>query len=111
LFSQSTEPPATSDQLRAIAHLQRQAVIKILAGQDGPTDVSVLALYVAADERGLPLDAISETEREQMHILLHHVLLPRLADADLLRYDYEEGTVAPTANTSDAAELIQYLNW
>lgn len=89
---------------------RRRFLVDVLAGRQAPIDLVVLARAVAMR---LP-DRLSDGDGEEsvtpdldsIATSFHHVDLPRLADADVVDYDPEEGTVTP--RRTDA--LVPYLD-
>lgn len=76
--------------LESIANDQRRAVLAVLQSRDGTVSLSDLAPSVTARTcESAPKAAVDEVS-----VGLHHVALPALEDAGLVRYDGDEGTVA-----------------
>jgi DNA-binding transcriptional ArsR family regulator len=80
---------------RALANHERRRVLRYLVERGSATveDLATLLVGWEATEDG-------ETRRPAAHrratVRLSHVHLPHLADAELVAYDREAGTVSPT---------------
>lgn len=79
------------DVFRALADERRRRVLDVLADRDEPVDVATLAAAVreAAGEEPAP-------DPERLRIDLAHHQIPVLAEAGLVDWDVDEGTVAAT---------------
>jgi len=71
-----------------------------------PVDLPELATQVVAMEADVDPDAVTETERARTASKLHHVHLPRLADAGFVEYDPDANVAVPGARTDRFAELL-----
>lgn len=78
----------------AITDRTRRAVVSTLRDRADPIDVADLAAVVtgATEERAVAEGDIEDCE--STHLELVHAHLPRLADADLVEWDREAGTVS-----------------
>ncbi|MBX0294605.1 DUF7344 domain-containing protein [Haloarcula nitratireducens] len=68
-----------------LASDRRRVLLDALKETTVPTALSSLATEVAAREEGV--DAGDDEAVERVAVTLHHNHLPRMEDADLLRYD------------------------
>jgi len=86
--------------LRAIASERRRITLSVLADASTPIDARTVARRVADREEtgGVTTDRI-----EEIHVSLHHIHLPALADVGLAAYDAERGIV------DDAVEDVESL--
>jgi Fe2+ or Zn2+ uptake regulation protein len=91
--SPPTETRAT-DYYRLRSNRQRRATLEVLT--EGTRSLSIDELAEAVAER-----TPAETTVDQVKIRLHHANLPLLADAGVVDYDREEGTVTVTEPVSD----------
>ncbi|MFW6317061.1 MAG: DUF7344 domain-containing protein [Halorubrum sp.] len=78
----------------ALADGRRRTVLDALSHQLGRIHVETLARELEARERGVAESEVSEAGVERVLTRLRHVHLPRLAEAALIEYDSEAGTVA-----------------
>lgn len=81
---------AWDEALACLADDRRRTALVALAEADGPMTQSHLAREIAARA---PDCSRSPNDVEDVEVSLHHRHLPRLADADLVTYDPEGGTV------------------
>lgn len=72
---------------------RQQHALRYLESFDYPVELRTLSTHVAATERGVPVEAVSDTERERVAIRLHHVDIPRLASDGVVAYDTESRMV------------------
>lgn len=79
--------------LELLTNSRRRTVLSVLAGC-GETSTEDLARAVLADERGIPADAVPESDLEVVMTGLRHSHLPALDDAGVLEYDTETGRAA-----------------
>lgn len=83
----------SADLLRALADERRRTTLRVLVEASTPIDARTVARRVAVREaddgtRSVPSDRI-----ERVHVSLHHVHLPMLADVGLSSYDPDSGVV------------------
>ncbi|UPV76338.1 hypothetical protein M0R89_19445 (plasmid) [Halorussus limi] len=95
---ESTTTPRSTDaqSLDAVLSLlrkeRRRHVLAVLSERNGPVSVRDLAAAVAARETEGDAGEISPETTGSVAATLHHVHLPKLADADAVAYDDEAGT-------------------
>lgn len=92
----------------ALAHERRQHVLAVLRDDEESASLSELAVAVARRETEEDVDPERETV-ERVHTSLYHWHVPKLADANLVEYDVERGTVAPAQpaiGLEEGAELL-----
>ncbi|SNZ03082.1 hypothetical protein SAMN06269185_0186 [Natronoarchaeum philippinense] len=87
----------TQELLGAVASDRRRAVLSVLADVTSPIDAGVIARGVAVREAADDTRSLSD-RIEDVHVSLHHVHLPKLADAGLLSYDSERGIIENVAS-------------
>lgn len=74
----------------------RRVVLAVLASEQRPRSLDELAGAVEEHAVEEPETAASSGDRKQVRISLHHVHLPKLAEAGLVDYDPEQRVVDPT---------------
>lgn len=72
--------------LDALASSQRRRVLAVVRSYERPVSKSDLATHLVARAANKPLLDVTEQEHRQVHARLHHVHLPKLASAGLVRY-------------------------
>ena len=100
--SQSTEGRADvsgayrsiTNRFDVLSHARRRAVLAVLADRTTPIAVEALADAVAEHEAA-DATRVSASEREAVHVTLHHVHLPKLDEAGAVDYQREARTVTP----------------
>lgn len=76
-----------------LAHRHRRFLLSHLNGQDGALTVEGLATDLLAWERRQTDGDATDTEHHALCVQLHHEHLPRLDDAGVLSYDWEQQLV------------------
>ena len=94
-----TTPPtpeaAPRDELfDSLADGRRRLILDVLSHQFQAIHTETLARELGAVEAELPEAEVPTETVERLLVELYHVQLPRLADAELVDYDREAGTVA-----------------
>jgi hypothetical protein len=85
---------------------RRQAVLLYLNGTDGTADLGELSEHIASQECGCRRAELSSQQRKRVYVGLYQCHLPKMADAGVIDYDSDRGTVA----LNDRAErLLDYL--
>lgn len=85
---------------------RRRAVICYLKTTGGEATRGGLAEQLAAAEHGVDPAAVSAQQRKRLYISLYQVHLPRMADAGVIEYDEDRGTIELTDR---ADQLIPYI--
>jgi DNA-binding transcriptional ArsR family regulator len=84
---------------------RRRQVMRYL-GEHDHADIGELAEHIAAVENGTDPETLSSSERKRVYVSLYQSHLPKLAEADVVDYDKERGTVS---RTPGADLLDQYV--
>lgn len=101
----TTDDGPTVDELFDVLTAERRRrVLSLLTSRQSPVPVEELAHAVAAEENDAEAATLSESTVREVHITLHHVHLPKLDEVELIDYERDERTVAPT-NTTDAVPI------
>ena len=91
-----TPADADAEPTKVLTHERQRAVLSILDdSSESACLLSELADRVAERERAVDAQRIDAEVRTRIEVSLHHKHLPKLADAELLVYDAEDGTVEP----------------
>lgn len=89
----STDLPA-SERYGLLASDRRRLALDLLAGRTTPVELRHLATRVAAREDAEGA-AVDEKIITRVAVTLHHVHLPKLAEADVLDYDADAQRIDP----------------
>ncbi|MFD1515580.1 helix-turn-helix domain-containing protein [Halomarina rubra] len=81
---------------RALADADRRFVLRYL-DRNGATTVSTLGHHLAARRNDTVPAAVTETQRREATIRLHHAHVPKLASAGLVERPDGDDLVEPTA--------------
>lgn len=87
-----------SDLHAVLADERRRATLTDLADRSAPVDVEALARSVAARESDRSPESVPSELVERVHVTLHHVHLPKLADLGLVEYDATANAVTDVAD-------------
>jgi hypothetical protein len=79
----------TDAAFEVLGHTHRRVLLEILAGRSPPQRTGVLARELTAQIGGWK----GSPEVRDAQLAVHHIHLPKLDDADLIRYDAESRTV------------------
>lgn len=82
--------------LDCLGHPTRRSILTLLQDQDVPIHLADLARDLAAKDAPTR-DEGDATDPIDLYMMLYHCHIPKLADADLVRYDQERRTVTVTA--------------
>lgn len=94
--------PSVSERCELLASARRRAVLRYLAGRPGDlVSVADLADRLASGE--------PTASRREVATSLHHVHLPKLADAGVIRYDPERWRVEYVPH-DDLEDLLAFLD-
>lgn len=86
--------PSLDAVFKLLSSQRRRHVLHCLRERESPIELSALAEEVAARESGEPRAEVSAEEAKRVHLSLYHTHVPKLKDANVVRYDRESDTVA-----------------
>lgn len=89
-----------------LSNERRRQVLRRLRTEPSGSTIGELSSRIAAWENDVDVDAVTYKQRKRVYTSLHQTHLPTLADAGLVEYDRDRGTVALTAQ---ATTLDNYL--
>lgn len=92
-------PPAHTPRT---ADTRERHLLSYLGVFEYPVELRTLAAHIAAAERNVPVETVDERVRRGLAVALHHVHLPRLVAAGLVRYDHESRMAVTTGATRPA---------
>ena len=77
-------------------HQYRRIALGVLAGEQRPLTLTDLMRAVLKYDHQTPITEASAHVLREIHVLLHHVHLPKLASEGLINYDPERQLVEST---------------
>lgn len=75
---------------------------------DDIEDIHELVDLVAAAEANTPIEQPTDKQKKRIYISLYQTHMPKLADAGVIHYDPDTGTVDPTPRM---AQFATYMGW
>lgn len=91
------------------AHHRRRYALRELHRHERPMALADLADEIAVRENETALTDIPAEEVQQIYLTLYHTHIPKLEDADLVDYDQERDTVAPTEHVECLEQYQEFL--
>lgn len=85
---------------------RRQAVLLYLNTTDGTADLGELAEHIGGQECECRPTELSSQQRKRVYVGLYQCHLPKMADAGVIEYDSDRGTVALNERSD---RLLEYL--
>lgn len=85
---------------------RRRKTVQVLLNERETWSVDALATEVAARENDIDDADVSEEMHRRVTVALLHQDLPKLADADVVRFDFEDETVEAGENIEDVDPLV-----
>jgi hypothetical protein len=95
------ESASVSRLFDVLADERRRTVVAVLLEQTAPITVETLARRVAARDADASPANVPTADVDEVHVSLHHVHLPKMAQAGLLTYDAGDGVVRDVALQKD----------
>lgn len=89
-----------------LSNKRRRMVLYYLRQHDGTVAVQELAKEIAALENDIPTDKLSSQQRKRVYVSLYQTHLPKMAGANVIDYDKDNGTVALTAQSNAMEEYL-----
>lgn len=112
--------PTTSDTSRTeltqdeifdlLSNRRRRFVIHALKRADAPVEVSELATYVTAWERGIDPETVEYDDRRNVHTTLTRTHLPTLEEKNVIRIDEDDNVVEPTPTLERLDIYVEVIN-
>ncbi|WP_449289388.1 DUF7344 domain-containing protein [Natrinema versiforme] len=79
-----------------LSHQRRRAVLDLLLTHDQLLTVSDIRNEIIEKEQDTEITEIPSEQVKQVHISLHHVHIPKLAEEGVISYDPNRNLVEPT---------------
>jgi len=99
-------PLTPDDVFEILSNHRRRMVLYYLREHGDSAGVKELAEAIAAMENEIPAEELTSQQRKRVYVSLYQTHLPKMADAQVIEYDKDEGTVRLTDRTSS---IDQYL--
>jgi hypothetical protein len=96
----TTDSTAELTSSPGMADSRQQQVLRYLARFEYPVELRTIAAAVVAEEQCVPVEAVSDDERERVTIKLHHIDMPKLVADGIVAYD-SESRMAVFTGTAD----------
>ncbi|WP_129114972.1 DUF7344 domain-containing protein [Halegenticoccus tardaugens] len=110
---ESAEPTFGADEglldalFEALAHARRRRVLRTLDRHGTELALADLADEIAVRERNAVITEIPADVVKRLYMSLYHTHVPKLSEADLVRYDQERDAVASGANFRRVAPFLR----
>lgn len=85
---------------------RRRMILYYLHQGDGTATVNEISKEIAAMENDVPVDELTRQQQKRVYVSLYQTHLPKLAQAGVIDYDRENGTVSLTDRVQ---EIDTYL--
>lgn len=106
-FAEDAREEIDDDRLfDALANERRRRVLSILCEYDATVALADLADEVAVREKKQPITEIPPGEVKRVYMLLYHSHIPKMADANLVRYDQARDRVTWTVSEDRIRSLL-----
>jgi hypothetical protein len=93
-MSQSSTDALSQDQAYdLLSNSRRRYVISQLREERGPVELNELSRRLAAWENETPVEDLTDQQKKRVYVSLYQTHIPKLADAGIIDYDSEAGTV------------------
>jgi hypothetical protein len=90
-----------------LSNPRRRYVLYYLRQEGGPVQLTRLAEHVAAWENETEVESLDDQQRKRVYVSLYQTHVPKLADAGVVEYDKDQGSVALA---EDAVAIDDYLS-
>ncbi len=99
----SGESPALNeaDLFELLSNQRRRVIFDELLGRNGDIEIGTLAQEIAAIEDDVPVETVSSADRKRVYTALHQSHLPKMAEAGVIEFDSDRGTIEPTPALDD----------
>jgi hypothetical protein len=107
--SSSTPSLSKGEVFDVLRNQRRRLVLQYLKRSETSVELGELATQVAAWEYETTCDEVSAEQRKRVYTTLQQTHLPRLADANIVHYDAEEGRISATDRATDIAIYLEIV--
>jgi DNA-binding transcriptional ArsR family regulator len=108
LVSDEPEPDQlTKDTVFSVlSNQRRRQVLRHLRDEPEGSNIRELSRQIAAWENDVPVEGVTYKQRKRVYTSLHQTHLPKLADARVIDYDRDRGTVHLTEHAATLEEFL-----
>jgi hypothetical protein len=103
---QSPEAVSQDDAFDILSNARRRYVLYYLRQVDGQVTLSELAENLAAWENDTPPEELTKQQRKRVYVSLYQTHIQKLADAGVVEYDEDSGTVSLASGASQLGKHI-----
>lgn len=89
-----------------VAEELRRETLRILLSESEEWNVASLATEIVAHEEDVPPSEVDEEARKRVAVALMHRDLPKLDDADVVEFDFDEEVVVTGAHIDELDPLL-----
>lgn len=105
-LSQEGDSLSEDEIFNLLSSARRRSVLRRLLGDDEPVELQELADEIAAEENDKAVGELTDRERKRVYVSLYQTHVPTMADAGVLDYEPESGSIVPRGRV---AQLQGYL--
>jgi len=106
---QSQPDLSRGEVFEVLRNRRRRYVLHYLKRFSGPVQLRELATQIAAWEHGQETNQVSKAERRRVYTTLQQTHLEKMADAEIIDYDADEGVIASTPHTDDLTVYLEVV--
>lgn len=103
----SSRQTSTDLIFEALAHERRRRLLVLLRRHETPLGLADAADELAERECAAPLQEIPAEDVKRIYMSLYHTHVPKLAEADLVRYEQDRDLIAPAGDIERAARFLE----
>jgi len=106
-MSSADPEPLTPDEVFEILSNHRRRMVLYYLRQHGQTaTVNELAEEIAAMENEIPVEELTSQQRKRVYVSLYQTHLPKMAEANVIDYDTDAGTVSLANRTNNVDRYL-----
>lgn len=90
----------------ALAHPRRRYLIYTLL-EDEERPLEYVAGEVIAWEKDIPVESVTDADRERIFVSLYHNHIPKLVEDDIVEFVEADETIKPAANAEQVLNVLE----
>ncbi|MDX1746282.1 MAG: hypothetical protein R3324_10120, partial [Halobacteriales archaeon] len=94
-LSQEGDSLSEDEIFNLLSSSRRRSVLRRLLREDEAVGLQQLADEIAAQENDKLVDELTDRERKRVYVSLYQTHVPAMADADVIDYEPESGSIVP----------------